>query len=481
VVQFRKRTLINNLKKIVENISNLDLPAKIVSIYAFGSILREKKEPHDIDLVILYTMTSEQVERWERFTKNFSTYGMDEKRYPIQELEKYLMPYNRRAIPLGEAVKDEELANILRQRGVEPVWAGCFSWTDVLYNPYGNFIPSIETVMRRMLFRRKIKGFQTKFSGYQFYVNGHIPFLSAKNYQLAWSIEKPDVERNLLRRSIHEKMVHIAKELDHFINDEIPRLKKAFLDAKESVVKAGLNTNFKLDVEALARQHTEIQRTENESYKELAEKCEKGRAEMNKYREETDVLKEIANILESWERIMNWVHTERYSAEEYVSQRVIENSAKMNVSETRVREILHTLGLPEDHIITIRKYGRGTYYEVARTVEEKSRLLNEIKKEKKRAKLLKAIVRTIRSIDPRARAYLEFTENGQPKWLQVYVDMMTDQLDNAEKIVFEEQLKKKGFKIEKTSWYMRGSKRIDLKRTENSTELQEIARKIMTD
>ena len=228
MVHIRKGTLINNLRKIVENIPMLDLPAKIVSIYAFGSILREKKDPHDIDLVILYTITLEQETRWKKFVNNFSTHSMDGKRYPIHELEKYLIPYHRRAIPLSEAVKDEELANILRQHGVEPTWAGCFSWTEALYNPYGIFVPSVEKVIRRMLLGRKIKGFQTKFSAAQSFVNGHIPFLAAKNYELAWSIEKPDMERNLLQRNMNEKMAHTVRELDHFIEDEIPRLKKAF-------------------------------------------------------------------------------------------------------------------------------------------------------------------------------------------------------------------------------------------------------------
>lgn len=241
-----------------------------------------------------------------------------------------------------------------------------------------------------------------------------------------------------------------------------------------------MKADIKLNVKALDSQHIEIQRKDDESYEELAEKCERGRAEMNKYREETSVLEEIANILESWEGVKSWIHVEEYSTEEYVSQRIIENSRSMNVSETRAREILHTLGLPEDHIMTIRKYRTGTYYEVARTGEEKSQLSNEIERQKKRAKLLKAIIRTVRSVDPRARAYLESTESGEPKRLQVYIDMMTDQLDDAEKNAFEEQLKKKGFKIDKSSWHISGSKYTDLKGTETSKELQGIARKMMT-
>lgn len=187
------------------------------------------------------------------------------------------------------------------------------------------------------------------------------------------------------------------------------------MEAKESVARAELIANAKLNVEALDNQHTEIQRKDDESYEELVEKCEKGRGEMNRYREETAVLEKIVIISESLEQLKTWISAEGYSAEEYVSKRVIENSKNMNIPETRVREILHTLGLPEDHIMVIRKHGRGTYYEVARTAEEKSRLLNEIETEKKRTKFLKAIVKTIRSMDSRARACLEFTETGEPK------------------------------------------------------------------
>ena len=71
-------------------------------------------------------------------------------------------------------------------------------------------------------------------------------------------------------------------------------------------------------------------------------------------------------------------------------------------------------------------------------------------------------------------------ENGKPKRLTVYVDMMTDQTNEAEKNAFEERLVKKGFKIEKTQWDIRGSKCIHLKGTETEKELIEIARQIMT-
>jgi predicted nucleotidyltransferase len=473
----KKETLINNLKRIVDNIPKLDLPAEVTSIYAFGSILREKKNPHDIDLFIRYTMTPEQIKRWERFEKNFST--CDNNGNSIRKLEKYLLPYQARRIPLNETVKNEELANILRQHGIEPTWAGCFSWTRVLgYNPYG-FRPSIETVMRKMIFGRKAKGLQTEFSQVYFPTIEDIHSLTARNYCLGWSKEKPDVEANLLRRSIEEKLSHNTKELDHFIGQEIPRLKKNFLEAKELVMKSTVKAKIKLDMDALESKHVEIQRTGTESFLEIAEKCEQARLEMNNFQDETRVLEIIAYTLGSSDRIDYWVNSKGYSIEEYISRNVIEDSKRSYLSESRAREILRILGMPEGNIITIKRHGFGTQYELARTAEEKSRLLAEIETEKKRAKLLKIITRTVRSIDRRARIYLESSESGKPKSLAIYVDMMTYHLDDMEKNAFEEQLKKKSFKIEKTLWTLTGLKYTILQGIETSEELVEIAKKMM--
>ena len=52
------------------------------------------------------------------------------------------------------------------------------------------------------------------------------------------------------------------------------------------------------------------------------------------------------------------------------------------MSERRAREILRNLGLPEDNIITIKKYGLGTNYELAKTAKKKKEFLAEIEREK---------------------------------------------------------------------------------------------------
>lgn len=465
----KKETLINNLQRIADNIPKLELPAEVNGIYAFGSILREKENPHDIDLVVLYSMTQEQAKRWETFRKNFSSGYGDE--HTIRKIQKYLVPYQTKSISLCDAVKNEELSSILREHEIEPVWAGCFSWTDVLgYDPYG-FDPEINKVLRRMIFGR-FKGFQVKFSYGESLPDGYIPMMVAKNHCLAWSKEKPDVKTNLLKRSVDEKMVHDLKELNHFIEDEIPRYKKKFLEAIEIAKKRTTKANIALNWDALESKHVEIHRTGTESLIELAKKCEQARSEMKNYHDENGVLKIIAYT-------NDFVET-GYSIEEQISQTVIQNSKSNNLSEPSARAILHTLGLPEDRIMTIKKYGFGTYYELARTVEEKNKLTSEIERENKRAKLLKSIIKTVRSVDSRAQARLESFENGKPKQLTIFVDVRIDQLGIEETHVIEEDLKKKGFTIRKQPWYLMGLKSTVLQGTETSRELQEIAKKLIS-
>jgi hypothetical protein len=72
----KRAKLLENLKSVVEDIPKRDLPANISAIYAFGGILREKSRLRDFDLLFLYSMTEDQIVRWNRFRENFSTYGI---------------------------------------------------------------------------------------------------------------------------------------------------------------------------------------------------------------------------------------------------------------------------------------------------------------------------------------------------------------------------------------------------------------------
>ncbi len=147
---FRRETLLKKLSLVVARLPQLDLPATIKAMYAFGGILREKERLHDVDVICLFSLTSEQSQRWARFCDNFSGIKPDSKSSSLKELRPLLDPYYEKRIPFAQAVKDRRLSQALDDRGVEPAWAGCFSWTQLLHNPLGFFHPSIETVLRKL-------------------------------------------------------------------------------------------------------------------------------------------------------------------------------------------------------------------------------------------------------------------------------------------------------------------------------------------
>lgn len=463
----KKATLIRNLQTVADCITQLDLPADIHEIHAFGSILREKETPHDIDIVVLYTQTPLQKARWEVFEASFSdSYGSEHR---LREIKSYLTPFQARGTPLCDAVKDEALSKVLHEHGIVPAWAGCFSWTEVLgYDPYG-FDPELRKVLRKMIFGR-LKGFQVKFVAGTTLPDGFIPHTVVKNHALAWSREKPDVGANILGRSIDEKTEHDVNEFEHFVETEIPRLKQEYLKAKGEAIQRLLTTNVRLGWVALENRHTQINMTGTESLKELGEKTEQARIQMKNYKHETDILELIAYHA--------GYPPEGYTTEERIAECVIQSSRSRGVPEDKAREILCLLGLPEERVVTIKKYGYGTRHELAKSDKEKARLLDEAKNEEQRARLLKPVIKTVRSLDRRAEVHLEPFE-GQPKKLTILINVVIDQLSSEEREKIHEELQKKGFSVKEHPWYISAIMSADLKGNENSRELQAIAKKMM--
>jgi len=480
---FKRDTLLRNLKRAIERTSQLDLPVNIVAVYTFGGILREKDRLHDFDLVFLYSMTTEQQIRWNRFRRNFSTYDMDSKRQPLSELMGIFEPFMISKTPLREVVKDERVSEVLSKKSIPPHWCGCFSWTDIFHSPSGFFSPDIRTVLHRMIIGRRFRGLQVHFMEHRNFIEGRSS-LVPKNYLLAWSPEKPNIYENIENRPLKSKIDFIIKELDYFTKEKIPLLKKGselvkgYLDVKDSVIKNSLNANVKIDVDLLDRQHTEIRRTGNESYSELLEKCELAREEMRKYRRETIVLEAIADSLLRWIEVRDNQEFDKHPGEDFISLWVIQGVNKRAVNEREIRKTLQILKLPEDHIITIEGYGYK-YYSLIEDEEDKKRLLKEAELEKLRKKYLKGIMKVIRPLDREARAYLGLNEQGKPKGLGITIWRSIRPEDENRKKATIKNLTKKGFKVEDWAYQIKGTKQVNLKGEEDLKQLQEIAKQMI--
>ena len=480
----RRTTLIANLKAAITAIPVSYLPANIAAVHAFGGILREKRKLHDFDLVFLYDMTKEQVRRWDRFRDNFSTYGLEpnKAKHPIAELERVFTPFMKKGIPLRDAVKDQKVATLLAQKGVPSLWAGCFSWTEIYrgYHGDGLFYPDVSRVIRRLLIGRRVRGLQVQIQDYNAFMKGR-RWLVAKNYVLAWSPEKPNVEMNIEGRSKEDRINTIIKELDFFLNEQIPQHRNGsdliggYVRAREDVSKKAAELGVKIDLDALDKQHAEIRRSGNESYEELLEKCELARNEMRKYTNETIVLKEIGSAL----RLpLNADSHQRLSAEDHIAIWAIEGSIRNGVKENITREILRVLKLPENNVITIKGYG-FTDYRLPEGGEDMNSLLKEAEFERLRRKCLREIMKAIRPLEKDVHATLRLNDKGEPEFLEIGIWKQIEKSEEAQRKLIIDDLKARNFKTNDWSWAIEGRKQTRLTGKETMEQLQDKAKRMM--
>lgn len=297
-IEFYRDTLIRNIERALRNVHGQDLPATIKEVYAFGGILRDKERLHDFDAVFLYDQTSQQKEKWDTFHRNFSTVFEDRREMSRQQLHDLLEPYYRQGIPLNKAVMIDSVSKALKDRGIEPEWAACFSWTDIFFPPIGVFVPDLGKVLRRFLLKG-IRGIQAWFEDFENFKKGH-RMLLAENFQLAWSPEMPDVKKNLNLPS-EEKKAFIIRELKLF-QKQLPSLKdqmqKLQADLNSISSPAGLDLNFG----KMNSKHLDISFDENEQISSLLDKCERARKELRRYHEEIAVVSTLKYSVEEFQR-----------------------------------------------------------------------------------------------------------------------------------------------------------------------------------
>ncbi len=345
---FYKETLLKKLSQVVEKIPTLDLPAEIKAIYAFGGVLRDKAKLHDVDLVCVYSFTSEQKVRWDRFFHNFTDIHHGTQTSPLMELWPVLRPYHEKEISLVKAIEDEPVIQALTQKGVPPRWAACFSWTEIANNPYGLFFPYIEKVFQKLLLPGA-RGLSFIFVSEADFITGKSVYSGVtQNHVLAWSPEKPDIRTNLLGRTSQEKEQFLRTELAKFIK-EIAEFKNEYTTAKDRL----RHSELKLDFKTLEKGHPAIVFNTDETYDQLLEKCEQGRQEMRLYQEEIEVLKTIESALNRY----RWGSSEICGnpINEQIAYLTLIYQPKQMVKEERIRQILRTLGLPEQKVKT-KKY-----------------------------------------------------------------------------------------------------------------------------
>jgi hypothetical protein len=235
VEDMKRETLLRNLGIIVERINAEDLPVQVKEIYVFGSFIRGKEKPHDLDIVIISDWDQAKKKRWEEFRENFMRFIRE---HQIGFVGGKLEQYRRTAF---EKLATGELEEKLKAYGVDPSWASCYSWTELVNSTWKAL--SCRKILRKKLLKG-IKGVQVIMRPE---LSKHDFFLRAKNFRLAWSIEKPNIKENL-KMTKDEEIEFLRRECEHLREEA-----RSYREEKRVLEELYYNANKDIAKEELAR------------------------------------------------------------------------------------------------------------------------------------------------------------------------------------------------------------------------------------
>lgn len=469
--ELRRDTLIRNIKRAIARAQSENLPATVKEVYAFGGILRGKEKAHDFDAIFVYYQTPEQKAKWEWFRPCFGYYPLDEKEKVLgadqvrKKVYAILRPYHEQGISLRKTATIDSVAEKLKGINIEPSWVGCFSWTEIFYNPLGFFIPSIEKVLR-ILLCRGMKGIQVFFINYENFKKGFT--WPTKNFRLAWNPEKSDTENNLEMRP-KEEVIFLTKELKIF-TEQLVQLKEDFSKTRNELTALAQKMGMVLNFEGLTSKHIDVSYSGNESCDRLKVKCEQARQEMRVYREETTVLNDLLGSIESFQERKNDPYYSKYHPQDNVTHWTILRTRKSDVKEKRIREILKDVGLPENHIVTIRHVG-WTDYELEPDESKRKELLKEAQTAKKERKLTFKLRKIVRKMEPKATVYVNFIDETKVVRFRICCEPAKD--DRMNKLLMK-KWKKRGFQVTQSEWALRAVKSFELTGKETLSGIEQL-------
>ena len=474
--ELKRDTLIRNLKRAIARAHSENLPATIREVYAFGGILRGKEKAHDFDAIFLYDQTPEQELRWRWFYCCFGQGGdeivemlLQKEGIDLGALRKkvyaILRPYYEQGISLRKTATLDPVAEKLKSITIEPSWVGCFSWTEVFFNPFGLFLPSIDKVLRTLLCKG-MKGIQVFFKNYKSFKEGFT--WPAKNYRLAWSPENPDIEKNL-KMQPEEKVAFLTNELKNFV-EQLAQSKEDFSKVQNELATLAQNLGIKLNFEGLTSKHVDLSYSENEPYEQLRVKCEQARKEMRAYTEETTVLR---NLLDSTRRLqegMNDPFYSKYPPQDWVTYWTIIGIPKSDVKEKRIREFLKDLGLPEKHVVTIRHVGY-TRHELEPDESKRKDLLKQAETAEKERKLTFKLRKIVRKLQPEATVYVQLIDEAKVVHFDIHCEPTKDNKTNE---LLLRKWKKRGFETTKSPYRLSASKSFELTGKETLSDIEQL-------
>ncbi|NVM54334.1 MAG: hypothetical protein HWN66_11585 [Candidatus Helarchaeota archaeon] len=258
---YKREDLIKKLQKIADKISDVELPTTIDEIHVFGSILREKERVPDIDVYLKCSKSEQQRKKIENIRNTLQDENNPHRNYILEALWEENRETRR---SIKNLVKESEKFRIaLNKIGYPAEWFQCITWSHIYrwlsMIPLETILfPEEKTIIRKLLVGN-LKGFK------DFYILMR-PTV-AKNTVLAWSLDRPNVKKNIDERPEGQKLKFLEKELDNLIVQ---------MNHFHKTIKPTL------DLENFSYETPIIERTGKESKEELLTKIEVLRNQLKK-------------------------------------------------------------------------------------------------------------------------------------------------------------------------------------------------------
>lgn len=198
----KKRTLLRrNLKRVVRRIEEGVAPIRIVEVWAFGSFLRMKADPRDIDLVIFYKkdpILDEQVELFRQFILNLN---QTEKGCELLE----------------EFVSNQDLASEFAKKSFPglpvDVWLRHIKASGSMRTYLSYYFHPTDTT--RKVLKKGIRRIQIAEIADIDKKDEVFSRMSAQSFKLVWSKDERDVDKNL-QQLIDEQVAVTIAEMKNF-------------------------------------------------------------------------------------------------------------------------------------------------------------------------------------------------------------------------------------------------------------------------
>ena len=399
--EFSKRqlSLITRLDKICKKIPEQILPVNIERIELFGSALRNKQNPGDLDLHAYYSDDEYYSNRWNLFYKIFTKMDKNHK-LPLDAVLHYLK----------ENFKQEQV------KDVEPIfqnWFKDFKWGSLDYEDL-----SRDKVLRKVI----LKGVK-EIHILDFILIGKKSSIKKSASEVVWSRTSPDVFSNLKKiwmpetlesnlwidlESLDEQLTLEQSQLSvkKTLFEKLLKSKQKFQTSsdlekwKKKVLKKYFpNQEIRTSVRSLDNTVLKDYKFERKKYEkfdqdQLQNIVEEKRTSLKSDQKEFNVVSHLWDSLNRWfiqlHEYSEW--SKNKNVKTYLAMSVLKNIPKREVDEKEIRDYLKKNKISTHHIFTIPSYnGSKILFRVAETKEKELKLKNYIRSIEIKNEILKSI------------------------------------------------------------------------------------------